>query len=75
MHFVKFLICTKAIGDLTPLNGAFCVEIDKNTKPIITVSDPRAMPDNREFTKPGRQRQPEHHLEFRKASLVSVRYI
>ena len=27
----------------------------------------------REFTKPGRQRQAERHLEFRKASLVSVR--
>ena len=29
----------------------------------------------REFTKPGRQRQPERHLEFRKASLVSIRYL
>ena len=28
-----------------------------------------------EFTKPGRQRQPERHLKFRKASLVSVRYL
>ena len=28
-----------------------------------------------EFTKPGRQRQPERHLEFRKGSLFSVRYI
>ena len=29
----------------------------------------------REFTKPGRQRQPERRLKFRKASLVSVRYL
>ena len=29
----------------------------------------------REFTKPGRQRQPERHLKFQKASLVSVRYL
>ena len=29
----------------------------------------------REFAKSGRQRQPERHLEFRKASLVSVRYL
>ena len=31
--------------------------------------------ENREFTKPGRQRQPERHLKFRKESLVSVRYL
>ena len=29
----------------------------------------------REFTKPGRQRQPERHLKFRKANLISVCYL
>ena len=28
-----------------------------------------------EFTKPGRQRQPERHLKFCKASIVSLRYL
>ena len=29
----------------------------------------------REFTKPRQQHQPERHLKFQKASLVSVRYL
>ena len=30
---------------------------------------------NREFKQPGRQRQPDRHLKFRKASIVSVSYL